>query len=207
MTALTAKMKRFTTHAKMCAQLQIIAQHLLDNFEGSLMDLEGSDHRQIDKGHNDAAKDTVAYLCKQWKAELSSEGICKAFVFVNHQWVVKLGENAVEEAERYNDPANNSFRHLIVPTVPLGSFGCIQKKVTMPVDYAREKKVSFDKLWYRNKLQQRREDFEEFDNDVHMENCGFINNVLYMIDFGGINILTGNSCRSSEGCTCYYCRP
>lgn len=192
MTALTAKLKPLTTHEAMCDQLKVIAAHLLDHFEGSLSDLANTNHKITENGDNPEAEETVAYLCKQWKAEVCEDGICKAFVFVNHQWVVKLGENAVDEAIAYTMLANEGYQHLVVPTIPLGDFGCLQVKATIPNDYVDENNLDFDEFWYHERLKERRYQFEDFCNDVHMDNCGFINDILYLLDFAGVSALTSN---------------
>ena len=202
MTVLEAQLKPFTTQAKMCAQLRTIADHLLNHFEFWLMDLEGSNHNKVEEGYDRAAEDTVAYLCKQWKAKLNGDGACKAFVFVNHQWVVKLGQNAVEEARVYNDTKDPKFRRIVVPTVPLGNFGCVQMKVIMPTEYCVEKGYIWDDWWYSTKLVNRRDKMLDWNDDVHMENVGFIDDILYMLDFAGADLL-GDTFRSNneEYCT------
>lgn len=189
MTVLEAQLKPFTTQAKMCAQLRVIADHLLNHFKGSLIDLEGSNHNKVHDNQDPAAEDTVNYLCKQWKAELNGEGACKAFVFVNHQWVVKLGQNAVDEAKCYDSTKTRAFRRLVVPTVPLGDFGCLQMKVTLPTKYCEEKEYVWDDWWSNEELSNRREEMEEWNDDIHMDNLGFIDDILYMLDFAGADLL------------------
>lgn len=189
MTVLEAQLKPFTTQAKMCAQLKVIAKHLLTHFKESLISLEDSSHRLINTQGYAASTDTVAYLCKQWQAELAIEGICKAFVFVNHQWVAKLGRNAIDEAKRYNSSEADEFRHQLIPTVSLGKFGCLQLKATMPTAYVSENDLKWDEFWYADKLVERRAEFQDWNKDIHMGNVGFIDNILYVLDFASIDVL------------------
>ena len=189
MPVLEAQLKPFTTQEKMCAQLKVIAKHLLTHFKESLTSLEDSNHRLIDSKGYAASASTVRYLCKQWQAELCEDGCCKAFVFVNHQWVVKLGSNAVYEAKRYNSSEADEFRHQLIPTVPLGKFGCLQLKATMPSAYASENDLEWDEFWYSEELSERRDSFEDWNEDIHMDNVGFVNDILYVLDFAGVSML------------------
>lgn len=189
MPVLEAPLKPFTTQEKMCAQLKMIEKHLLTHFKESLISLEDSNHKLMNTQGYAASANTVAYLCKQWQAELSTEGICKAFVFINHQWVVKLGSNATDEAERYNSSEADEFRHLLIPTIPLGKFGCIQLKATLPTAYVTENNLEWEEFWYSNKLSKRRNSFKDWNTDVHVDNVGFVNNILYMLDFASVSVL------------------
>jgi len=197
----------------MIGPLRVIADHLLSGFRQSMMDLVDTSRIQLERTLGDSvAQDAVDWLCTHWEAELSDDGICKNFVFINHQWVVKLGENAVNEAELYEELEDYDQQHLCVPTVRLGGFGCLQVKVTGVYEYMIAHDNKWDELWDTQEMCDRRAEMSEVGDDNHMDNMGFIDDQLYLLDFGGATPLADwegryNNYGDSEPCSCRYCRP
>jgi len=113
-----------------------------------------------------------------FRATESTRGIMKVAVIINHQWVVKLGCNAVKEADLYEE-ADDYLRELYVPTVHLGNVGCLQLKLELP-----EKDASnwhFKDATHENQYT----DIMLRVEDCHRANVGIWQGMIVAIDFEG----------------------
>jgi len=158
-----------TTRSVVEAYLHIIASALLEGWSESLEEL-------CDR-YSPPNESLTDELLKVFRATKSTKGIMKAAVFINHQWVVKLGHNAELEAEVY-DEAEPAMLAKLVPTVPLGDLGCVQLKVETP---ANSHGWSFDKKTIEDQFNRMTRD----NNDVHRSNVGMWNGRLMHLDFAG----------------------
>lgn len=196
-----------TTHGIMEEHLKVIADHLLEHFSHYLIPLYESNRFEVAREENDEAEAAMQACCELWDAEVARSGICKAFVFVNHQWVVKIGKNACDEWAVYAN-AEDAERELLIPTARLGTFGCLQVKAMDVFDYVSEAHPGqFDAFWLEPKLQERRTVMSLNNDDLHMENIGVVNGRIYCLDFGGADPLFGRNVYNDTDCTCHYCRP
>jgi len=120
-------------------------------------------------------------MLKDFKATENMGGIMKSAVLVNHQWVIKLGENAITEMQEYADHEGDGYQEILVPTVWLGDFGCLALKVEVPVmcdDY------------YAFEDEQHEEWYSEFKcdsgvADCHRGNVGIWQDQMVALDWGG----------------------
>jgi hypothetical protein len=130
---------------------------------------------------SDEVRALVKDILKEFKAGESVDGIMKNAVFVNHQWVIKLGHNAITEAQEYEDYADNAYQDVMVPTVWLGDYGCLALKVETP-------KIRDDYYAFDN--DEHEEMYQEFKTDcgvpdMHRGNCGIWQGRMVAIDWGG----------------------
>ena len=156
--------------------LRSIATALDDGWHDQL-DAIANERRYIREHSEEWQADNIL---DEFRAEESTSGIMKAAVFINHQWVVKLGWNAVMEAETYEN-ANEDERQGYVPTVPLGDYGCLQLKVELPVNNRYTHTLEGDG-W--EKKYKELEDTCAF-SDCHRGNVGIWRGELLALDFAG----------------------
>ena len=121
--------------------------------------------------------DIEADLLKVFRAQRATSGIMKTGVYINHQWVVKLGRDAVREATFYQCAGPTMLKKLI-PTVPLGEFGNVQLKVKLPEN---SKGFGFDDPKIERQYSRMMSDH----GDVHRGNVGIWKDKLMHLDFGG----------------------
>ncbi len=154
------------------AYLTIVADAILEGWYTSLEELAlRARNSKLD------ARGLKRETLKTLRATQSNKGIMKLAVFINHQWVVKLGENAILEAEVYAE-VGNKMRAKLVPTVPLGDLGCLQLKVTIP--------DSFTGWHFDNKeIEKQYSRMTHDNNDVHRGNVGIWKDRLLHLDFAG----------------------
>lgn len=159
-----------TTRARAEGWLNMIAKAIVEGWWTTLERLCDDDEFFDD--------DLEMELLKTLKAKRSDSGIMKVGVYINHQWVLKIGSNAVEEAEVYDD-CTPGMRRKLVPTVPLSDFGCLQLKLKLPKSNG----------WsFSNKKLEREYDRMTArcdNNDVHRGNVGIWHDRLVHIDFAG----------------------
>lgn len=126
-------------------------------------------------------EEEVTALLKTFKAEESLEGIMKTAVFVNHQWVMKLGWSAVQEMEIY-DSACGDYLEQFVPSVWLDAdqeMGLLQLKVEIPEqDY-------YGKFSHDLEAEYHELVAESGVGDLHRGNVGLWQDRLVIIDFEG----------------------
>lgn len=120
-------------------------------------------------------------MLNDFKADESTNGIMKSAVIVNHQWVIKLGDNAIMEMQEYEDHAGNDYQHIMVPTVWLGDIGCVALKVEVP---------EIQEDYYQFEDDDHEEWYQDFKNDsgvpdMHRGNVGIWQGRMVAIDWGG----------------------
>ncbi len=116
-------------------------------------------------------------LLQVFRCTEANRGIMKNCVFINHQWVLKLGNNAITEAITY-DEASPSMQQKLVPTVLLGEFGCVQLKVILPKN---SQGWGFDDT----KIERQYNNISHDNEDVHRGNVGIWQGRLMHLDFAG----------------------
>jgi len=171
-----------TERKEIIKRLKKIAKHLNSGWRTKFKMLADTDiHWRISKDVE--IKRLIKEMRKAFQAKTAKEGICKPIVFINKQWTLKLGENAVDEAELYKKMKDYGLQKYCVPTVRVGQTGCLQLTVE-PLDLAYSaNREEVEEFWKDNK--KWRNQFEQMAfEDIHIGNVGTYNGELYCFDFG-----------------------
>lgn len=162
------------------AYLTRVATALFEGWSQSLDDLSetgrGSRFRVV------GLEDEVSALLRTFKAKESLDGIMKTAVFVNHQWVLKLGDSAAREMDIY-DSACGDYLEQFVPSVwldPNHEIGLLQLKVELPEQDEWGKFVDSEVEEEYHELVS-----ESGVGDLHRANVGLWQDQLVIIDFEG----------------------
>lgn len=163
--------------AQVEAYLANVAKALIEGWGDELEEM--CDHSRYQRDAEDHNK--LEELLADFKATENCGGIMKSSVMVNHQWVIKLGQNAILEMQEYADHEGTEYGEQLVPTVWLGDVGCLALKVEVPV-------INSD--YYCFDDSQHEEWYHEFKDscgvpDMHRGNVGVWQDQMVAIDWGG----------------------
>ena len=164
--------------AQVEAYLANVAKALMEGWGVELEEM--CDQSRYSRDADDNTK--LDALLDDFKATENCKGIMKSSVMVNHQWVIKLGQNAIMEMQEYADHEGDGYQELLVPTVWLGDVGCLALKVETP-EFIGDGFYGFEDTSHEDMWQDFKHDCGV--PDMHRANCGIWQDEMVAIDWGG----------------------
>ena len=163
--------------AQVEAYLANVAKALMEGWGVELEEIA----EQARYSRDEDQRHMVESLLTDFKSEENFGGIMKSSVMVNHQWVIKLGFNAIQEMQEYADNEGNDYQDIMVPCVWLGDCGCLALKIETPkilTDFYQFEDNDHE-AWYQ--------DFKCDSGvpDCHRGNVGIWQDRMVAIDWGG----------------------